>query len=78
MNKGYSVFSREVDNNKTTNLKISVEEYNQWCKDYSFDALKNIRYGQSFCNKFDLTDYVLFYMVDYNRAHEHIQNFYIK
>ena len=78
MNKGYSVFSREVDNNKTTNLKISVEEYNQWCKHYSFDALKNIRYGQSFCNKFDITDYVLFYMVDYNRAHEHIQNFYIK
>jgi hypothetical protein len=35
---------------------------------YTFDALQNIRYGQSFCNYFDVTDNRIFYDRDWVRC----------
>jgi hypothetical protein len=41
--------------------KIDPEEYEQWRKDFIWEALHGMRYGQSFCNRFGLHDNHLFY-----------------
>jgi hypothetical protein len=40
---------------------ITEAEYEQWKKDYIWEALHGIRYGQSFCNHFGVTDNHLYY-----------------
>lgn len=56
---------------------VTAIQYQQWQQDYIFDALKNQRYGQSFCNKFDVTDNILFYERDWVRADTYIRKHYI-
>jgi hypothetical protein len=43
------------------NLKITKEEFELWQKDVIWDNLHGIRYGQSFCNRFGITDNLLYY-----------------
>ena len=43
------------------NKHITKEQFERWKQDFSFNALHGQRYGQSFCNTFDLTDYLLYY-----------------
>ena len=40
---------------------ITQEDYEIWKKDYIWEALHGIRYGQSFCDHFDITDNHLYY-----------------
>jgi hypothetical protein len=40
---------------------IPPEDYEQWKHDYIWEALHGIRYGQSFCNHFGVTDNHLYY-----------------
>jgi hypothetical protein len=40
---------------------ISQEDFDIWKKDVIWDALHGLRYGQSFCNRFGITDNLLFY-----------------
>ena len=40
---------------------IPRSDYEQWRKQFTWDALKNHRYGQSFCNYFGITDHRIFY-----------------
>ncbi len=40
---------------------ISTEDYELWKKDYIWEALHGMRYGQSFCNHFGITDNHLYY-----------------
>jgi hypothetical protein len=56
--------------------KISQEDFDIWEKDVIWDCLHGIRYGQSFCNRFKITDNLLYYttwppsqMLDYIRKH---------
>jgi hypothetical protein len=58
------------------NLSISQEDFDLWQKDVIWDALHGIRYGQSFCNRFGITDNLLYYTTwppeqldDYIRKH---------
>lgn len=57
--------------------KISVEDYNRWRHEFVFDALSGIRYGQSFCNRFDITDSIVFYERDIKWLDQYIQNNYV-
>lgn len=57
---------------------VSAEEYQVWRHGYLFDALQNLRYGQSFCNAFDISDNVLYYETDTDWADNYIQNYYVK
>ena len=41
--------------------KILQEDFELWQKDYTWDALHGIRYGQSFCNRFNIIDNILYY-----------------
>ena len=40
---------------------ISLEDFELWQKDAIWDALHGIRYGQSFCNRFGVSDNLLYY-----------------
>ena len=56
---------------------ILQAEYDAWCDEFVFDGIRGMRYGQSFCNHFDITDYVLFYMLDWDKADQHIRKLYL-
>jgi len=56
---------------------ILQAEYDAWRNEFVFDGIRGLRYGQSFCNHFDITDYVLFYMLDWDRADQHIRKLYL-
>jgi len=56
---------------------IDCEDFELWKKDFTWDALHGLRYGQSFCNRFGITDNILYYERDCARADEHIRIHYL-
>jgi len=56
---------------------VSIDDYNQWKQEYLFDALMSQRYGQSFCNRFNITDNILFYERDAAWADKYIKQNYL-
>lgn len=64
---------------QTADVKVSVEQYEKWYESFLFETLQfDTRYGQSFCNTFEITDYILYYMRDIERADEHIRKYYVR
>ena len=64
MMKGNQVFEQLVafaDQSDKVQPPINRGDYDQWRKDYIWEALHGIRYGQSFCNHFGITDNHLYY-----------------
>lgn len=59
------------------NSPVSRTDYEQWCREVVFDALQGLRYGQSFCNHFDITDNILFYERDPEWADTYIRSYYV-
>ena len=60
------------------NLKITKEDFEVWQKDYTWDGLHGIRYGQSFCNRFGITDNLLYYTTwPAEQIDEYIKKVYI-
>ena len=57
--------------------RIRLEEYEIWKKDAVFDGLRGLRYGQSFCNSFDIQDHILFFTMNHVEADEYIRKLYI-
>ena len=47
---------------------IDLDNYLEWQRNYTFEALQDIRYGQSFCNHFNITDNRIFYERDWVRC----------
>ena len=61
---GPAVFEQLVafaDQSGRINQAITQEDYEHWRHDYIWEALHGIRYGQSFCNHFGITDNHLYY-----------------
>ena len=57
---------------------ITQEDYEQWRRDYIWEALHGIRYGQSFCNHFGITDNHLYYNNDgIEWANDYIRKTYL-
>ena len=56
---------------------IPPAEYKAWKLEFTFEGIRGARYGQSFCNHFGITDYVLFYKVDWESADQHIRTVYL-
>ena len=63
---------------KSTSWPITLEEYESWQKLYTFDALQDLRYGQSFCNHFDIQDHRIFYERDWVRCDSLIRSVWIE
>jgi len=63
-----------------TNFKIKPVcqlDYLAWQHGFVFEALQGLRYGQSFCNHFDVTDNILFYEQDPEWADTYIRSYYV-
>ena len=62
---GHNAFNQMVtattQTRVTFNNHIPQEEFEQWQQDFTFEALQGQRYGQSFCNRFGITDNLLYY-----------------
>lgn len=61
---GQAVFEQVVafaDQAGNTYKTIDRDDYEQWKKDFIWEALHGQRYGQSFCNRFGITDNHLYY-----------------
>jgi hypothetical protein len=67
-----------IDNKVNRAYSIPPAEYDAWKRAFTFEGIKGLRYGQSFCNHFDITDYVLFYVLDWDRADQHIKKSYLE
>ena len=61
-----------------TNLKITKQEFDDFCKEFLFEQIKGeFKLGQAFCKKYDEPNYVLSILPDHS-AKAHIKKFYIK
>jgi hypothetical protein len=56
---------------------VSRADYEQCRRAVVFDALQGLRYGQSFCNHFDITDNILFYEQDPEWSDVYIRQNYV-
>ena len=57
---------------------INKEIFEQWKQTFTFDALYGLRYGQSFCNNFNITDNLLYYNSwSVDQTNEYIEKNYI-
>ncbi len=79
MHTGFSnmVNSINLQGYPKDNTPVSRVDYEQWRLEFVFDALQGLRYGQSFCNRFDITDNVLFYERDLEWADTYIRAHYL-
>lgn len=39
--------------------RVSPEEYEQFCNEYVFDALRGKSFGRAFCERFNIVDFLL-------------------
>ena len=79
---GHNVFDQIVafaDQSGTPRSLIPLEDFELWQKDYTWDALHGLRYGQSFCNHFNITDNLLYYNSwSIDQTNEYIEKNYIE
>jgi hypothetical protein len=57
---------------------ISRGEYDVFCKEFIFDKLRGMTFGQSFCKRFNIHDTVLDLITDEEYTREHIELYWIK
>ena len=62
----------------SSNVKISPRDYEQWAREFIFEGIRDQRYGQSFCNRFGITDNHLYYAGSVAEADRYIQENYVK
>ena len=78
---GHNTFEQMVawvDRSGQTRNPISQEDYELWRKDYTWEALHGQRYGQSFCNRFNVNDNLLYYQTwPVEQQDDYIQRTYI-
>lgn len=78
---GSQVFEQMVafaDQAERIQNPITTDAYELWKKDYIWEALHGIRYGQSFCNHFGITDNHLYYgTAGIEWADQYIQKTYL-
>ena len=57
--------------------KVEKSAYEQWARGFVFEGLRNKRYGQSFCNHFNITDNILYFSSSVDEADRYIQKNYL-
>lgn len=62
---------------RTAEEELTAATYQSWDRAFIFDAMRGQRYGQSFCNHFGITDNILFYERDRDRARAYIAQHYL-
>ena len=70
---------QQIVGKQTADVRVSVQDYEKWHESFLFETLQfGTRYGQSFCNTFDITDYILYYMSNMECADRHIRKHYVR
>ena len=68
-----------LDNSEPrNNSQVTLEQYQQWARGFVFEGLRDQRYGQSFCNRFGITDNILYYERDYQAADAYMRKHYVR
>lgn len=60
------------------NVKVTRDQYDQWARGFVFEAMRNQRYGQSFCNHFKIRDNILYYSGSVADADRYIKEVYVR
>ena len=66
------------DRRTETRVRVSQEDYEQLARGFVFEGLRDLRYGQSFCNRFNIRDNILFYTSTVEEADQYIQKHYVR
>lgn len=75
---GNSVFTYSAaDTQSEETVAITFEDYENWKKQFTADALRGQRYGQSFANWFGITDNLLYYTTDPDWLDDYIRRKYV-
>lgn len=70
---------RELLNDQPTGFTtVSPDQYQQWAAGFVFEALRDQRYGQSFCRKFGIQDNILYYSSTVADADRYIRENYVR
>lgn len=70
---------RELMNDQPTGFTaVSQDQYRQWAAGFVFEALRDQRYGQSFCRKFGIQDNILYYTSTVADADRYIRENYVR
>ena len=56
---------------------LTQESFDQWCHGYIFDAMRDQRFGQAFCNRFGITDNLVYYERDAEKCKAMIRKQYL-
>ena len=77
---GHSVFTHTPTTKNMTayHIQVSEQQYEDWKKQFTADALLGLRYGQSFCNFFGITDNLLFFTREIDWCDTYIKDHYIE
>ena len=67
-----------VSEGATEKKTVSRAEYDQWARGFVFDGLRDQRYGQSFCNHFNIRDHILYFAGSVAEADRYIQKHYVQ
>mgnify|MGYP003335542030 CR=1 FL=1 len=57
--------------------EVYKKDYETFCNEYIFDAIRGRTFGKAFCNKFNVTDYYLLVVKDVYLAKTYIEHTYI-
>lgn len=57
-------------------IKISHQDFEEFYHYWLFDLIKGLRLGQAFCNRYNITDNILFYSNNC-QAQEYILKYYV-
>lgn len=72
-------FTDEKSNIQSKGVQcITKQEFLDWKKSYTFDGLKGIDYGVSFCLHFEIIDYLLVFSHDAEWCDNYIKKVYLK
>lgn len=58
--------------------KVTQNQYKDWCHGFVFDGLRNLSYGQSFCRRFGIQDYILNRSDSGHRMDYYIRKHYVR
>jgi hypothetical protein len=62
---------------RTAQATLTAESFDEWCHGYIFDAMRDQRFGQAFCNYFGITDNLVYYERDIEKCKAMIRKQYL-
>lgn len=78
-NNNFSAMVDYLNEYRTVPVKVKSTQYEEWKKQWIFDALAGMRYGESFCKYFGVTNGSPLYFFKDNKVSEHwIKDNYIE